>query len=147
METSGTTTTGRTWMGESQKTLYGSVVGAGLLLIQQAGMLRPSERWGAASRQYWPRNGGGFLTGVGTPRYPLSDVILTNMLGVRRAREIRPWITRRMDLWERGMHAGLVEDAKAERAAQEGRAASGGEEEDNAIARSYHDKVFSGKIQ
>ena len=49
-------------------------------------------------------------------------------LGIRRAKEIRAQITRQMDLWERGIHTGLVGDAKAEGAAKEGRAASGGEE-------------------
>ena len=49
-----------------------------------------------------------------------------------------------MDLLERGLHAGLVGDTKAEGAAREGRAASGEEEEDEAAARSYHDIVFSG---
>ena len=43
-------------------------------------------------------------------------------MGVRWAREIRARITRRMDLWERGLHMGLVEDSEAEGAAQEGRA-------------------------
>ena len=38
-------------------------------------------------------------------------VVLTKTLGVRRAREIWARITRRMDLWERGRHAGLVGDA------------------------------------
>ena len=55
-------------------------------------------------------------------------------------------ITRLMELWERGLHAGLVGDAKAEGAAREGRAASGGEEEGKAIARSYHDTFLSGKV-
>ena len=68
-------------------------------------------------------------------------------MGNRRAREIWSRITRRMDLWERGLHAGLVGDAKAEEATREGRAASGGEEEDKAVARSYHDTVFSGKLR
>ena len=48
----------------------------------------------------------------------LDHVVLTKTLGVRRAREISAWITRRMDLWERGLHAGLVGDAKAEGAAR-----------------------------
>ena len=52
-----------------------------------------------------------------------------------------------MDLWERGQHVGLVRDANAVGAAQEGRAASGGEEEDNAISQSYHDTVLSGKLR
>ena len=52
-----------------------------------------------------------------------------------------------MDLWERGQHAGLVADAEAEGAAREGRAASGGEEEDEAVARSFHDTVLLGKLR
>ena len=67
-------------------------------------------------------------------------------MGVRRAKEIRARITKRIDLWERGLHAGLVGDADAEGAVREGRASSGGEEEDEALARSYHDTVLSGKI-
>ena len=50
-----------------------------------------------------------------------------------------------MDLWERGLHAGLVGDAEAEGAAREGRAASGGEEEEE-VSWSYHDTVLSGKL-
>ena len=53
-------------------------------------------------------------------------VILTKTLVVCRAKEIRARITRWMDLWERGLHAVLVGDAKAEGAAREGRSASGG---------------------
>ena len=68
-------------------------------------------------------------------------------MGVRRAQEIRARITRRMELWKRGLHTCLVGDAKAEGAAREGRSASGGEEEDDALARSYHDTVLSGKIR
>ena len=52
-----------------------------------------------------------------------------------------------MDHWERGLHAGLVGDAKAEGAAREGRAASLGEEEDEAVAWSYHNTVLSGKLR
>ena len=52
-----------------------------------------------------------------------------------------------MDLWERGQHAGLVGDAKAEGAAREGRAAFSGEEEDNAVAQSFHETVLSGKLR
>ena len=51
-----------------------------------------------------------------------------------------------MDLWERGQHAGLVGDAKAEGAARKGRATSGSEEEDEAVSRSYHDTVLSGNL-
>ena len=58
-----------------------------------------------------------------------AHVVLTNMLGVSRAKEIRARITRQMDLWERGLHADLVGDAEAEGDSREGKAASGGEEE------------------
>ena len=57
-----------------------------------------------------------------------AHIVLTKTLGVRRAREIRARITRQMNLWERGLHTGLVGDDKAEGAAREGRAASSGEE-------------------
>ena len=77
----------------------------------------------------------------------LSHVILTKTLGVRRAWEIRARITRGMDLWERGQHAGLVGYAEAEGSAREGRAAFSGEEEDDAVARSFHDTVLSGKLR
>ena len=76
-----------------------------------------------------------------------AHVVLTKTLGVRRAQEIHARITRRMDLWERGLHAGLVGDSEAEGAAREGRAASCGEEEEELVARSYHDTVLSGKIR
>ena len=76
-----------------------------------------------------------------------AHVILTKTLGVRRDREIRAWITRCMDLWERGQHAGLVGDAKAEGAARKGRAAFSGEEEDDAVAPSFHETVLSGKLR
>ena len=75
-----------------------------------------------------------------------SHVVLTKTLGVRQSREIRARIMRHMDLWERGQHAVLVGDAKAEGVAQEGRGASGGEEEDDAVARSYRDTVLPGKL-
>ena len=52
-----------------------------------------------------------------------------------------------MDLWERGQHAGLVGDAEAEGAAQEGRSASGGKEEDDAMDRCFHETVLSGKLR
>ena len=51
-----------------------------------------------------------------------------------------------MDLWERGLQESLVGDAEAEGDAREGRAASGGKEEDEAVDRSYHDTVLSGKL-
>ena len=52
-----------------------------------------------------------------------------------------------MDLWERCQHAGLVINPKAEGAAREGRSAFSGEEEDDAVARSFHESVISGKLR
>ena len=75
-----------------------------------------------------------------------AHVVLMKTLGVRRAKEIRTRITRLMDLWDRGQHAGLVGDAEAEGADREGRATSGREEENNATAWSFHKTVLSGKL-
>ena len=76
-----------------------------------------------------------------------AHVVLTKTLGVHWAREIQARITRRMDLWKRGQHAGLVGDDEAEGDAREGRAAFSGEEEDDAMARSFHETVLSGKFR
>ena len=43
--------------------------------------------------------------------------------------------------------SGLVWYAKAEGSTRKGRAASGGVEEENAVAKSYHDRVLSGKLR
>ena len=128
--------------------MYGSVVGAGLLLSKQAGNPRSPERWGAASQQSWQRNGGGVLGRTWISERPVifAHVALTKPMGIRRAWGIRAMITQRMDLWERGLHAGLVGDSEEEGAAREGRAASGDEEEDEAVARSIHNTVLSGKL-
>ena len=76
-----------------------------------------------------------------------SHVVLMKTQGARRAKEIWARITRRMDLWERALHAGLVGYTKAKEDAREGRADSGGEEEDKAVAQSYHNTVLSGKLR
>ena len=51
-----------------------------------------------------------------------------------------------MDLWEMGLHAGLVGDAGAEGATKDDRSTSGGEEEEEAVSQRYHDTVLPGKI-
>ena len=65
-----------------------------------------------------------------------SYVVPNKMLGVRRARGIRQRIIRRMNLWERVIHAGIMVDTEAEGAVREFRASRRGEEEDEAIPRS-----------
>ena len=52
-----------------------------------------------------------------------------------------------MELWERGLHAGRVGYSKVEEAAREGSATSGGKEDDDAVVRSYHDKVVPTKLR
>ena len=51
-----------------------------------------------------------------------------------------------MDLWESGLHAGLLGDAEAKGATREGRASSRGEEEDEIVSQSYHDTLLSGNM-
>ena len=43
-----------------------------------------------------------------------AHVLLTKTMCVRRSNEIQARIAWQMDLWERGLHAGLVGDAEAE---------------------------------
>ena len=75
-----------------------------------------------------------------------SHIVLTKTLGVHRAKEIQAQITRQIDLWERGLNAGMV-DANAEGGTREGRASRVVEEEDESVARGYHDTVLSGKLR
>ena len=48
--------------------------------------------------------------------------IFTKMLGICMAREIRAQIIKRIDLWDRGLHAGLVEDSEEEGTSRDVRA-------------------------
>ena len=52
-----------------------------------------------------------------------------------------------MDLRERGLQAGLVENAEVEGKAREGRATSDIEDKDEVVARSFHETVLSGKLR
>ena len=92
----------------------------------------PSGEVGCSSTEILAAEWRGVLGRSWNSEIPLvfSLTVLTKMLGVLRAQEIRAQITRRMDLWDRDIHSGLVGDAKVEGAAREGRAASGREEED-----------------
>ena len=75
------------------------------------GILRGS--WQELELRYTPRL---------RPRFSYKDV------GRLQGREIRARIMRRMDLWQRVLHSGLVGDARVEGDAREGRDASDGEE-------------------
>ena len=50
-----------------------------------------------------------------------AHVVLKRTLGACKARETRAIIDRRLDLWERGIHSGLVGEMLAEGRAREGR--------------------------
>ena len=66
-----------------------------------------------------------------------SHVVLTRTLGARKDREIQVRIDRQLDLWERGIHAGMVGDALAEGRAREGHIKQHDKEEDNCLARNF----------
>ena len=91
----------------------------------------------------------GFLGRSWNSNMPLvfAHVIITKMFSVQRAKEIWEQITNWIDLWDRGIHTGPVWESEAEGDDREGRASSRGEDEDEAIARSYHDTVLSGKLR
>ena len=55
-------------------------------------------------------------------------------------------ITRRVDLWERGLHAGLVGGVEAEGSDRDGSSASEGEEEEDVLRRKFHITVLYGKL-
>ena len=71
-----------------------------------------------------------FLGKIWNSERPLvfTHVVITKMLGVCGSRDIMAQVTRRMELWERGLHTGLVRYAELERATREGRDAIGVEE-------------------
>ena len=75
-----------------------------------------------------------------------SHVVSTKTLGTHKAREIRARIDSQLDLWERGMHAGLAGDALVEGRAQEDRVKRRVEEEEDFLAHSLHITVLSGKL-
>ena len=77
-----------------------------------------------------------------------AHVVLTKILGAQKSREIRARINRRLDLWERGIHASLVGDKLAEGRAQYGRVERHEEEEEeDCLVSSFHRTLLSGKPQ
>ena len=60
---------------------------------------------------------------------------------------IRSIITRWVDLWEIGLHAGLVRYAQAGETDREGRHYRGGEVEDENLGRKFHRAVMSGNVR
>ena len=58
----------------------------------------------------------GLIDWIWNSEQPLvfDHVILNNTLGICKAREIRASIDQQLDLWDRGLHGGLVGDNLAE---------------------------------
>ena len=75
-----------------------------------------------------------------------AHVVLTKTLDACKAREIRARIDRRLDLWERGSHAGLVGDALTEGRAQEGRVERRVEEGGGILVSSFRSTVLLGNL-
>ena len=74
----------------------------------------------------------------------LPSVILCRVKGVSGAKQIRKRLTRRMDQWEAGMIAELVQDTVA--AAKRGVGGAKPSVDDESIARRYHSMVIEGKL-
>ena len=75
-----------------------------------------------------------------------TNVVLTKTLGQRNAREIRARIDRRLDLWERIIHAGLVGDALAEGRDQDSRVEKCIEDEEDRLVCSFYSTWLSGNL-
>ena len=109
METSRITTMGCTWAGESQTELFVNIVGTVWPHNQISGPPRPQNQWDAGSHQYWPQNGGVLNRSYKNERNLIfSHAIIKKTLGVCRDRNISSIISSSMDLWYRGLHAGLL---------------------------------------
>ena len=74
-------------------------------------------------------------------------MVLTRTLSTCKGREIRARIDRKLDLWERVFHAGLVGDALAEVRAREGRVKIRKEEEEDRLDHSIHSTLLTGKLR
>jgi hypothetical protein len=70
-------------------------------------------------------------------------VVLQTTPEVRRARDIRQRLSRRMDLWEQGCHAALVDDTEAEVGS---RGTSTRAPDDETLARAFNARVLSGRL-
>jgi hypothetical protein len=70
--------------------------------------------------------------------------ILQSTTGVRRSKDIRRRLARRMDLWDQGCFVALVDDTEVE---IRGRIRSNRTPDDEALARSFNAKVLSGRLR
>ena len=74
-------------------------------------------------------------------------MVLTSNLSAHKSREIRASINLRLDIWDRGIHTGLVRDALSEGSAREGRIERSDKEEEDCLAHSFHSTFLLGKMQ
>ena len=74
----------------------------------------------------------------------LAVAVLRKEPGISRAREIKKRINQRLDLWEAGKTAELVNNV--ENTAKRSGGTARGEEDDNAVARRYHSMVIDGRL-
>ena len=78
--------------------------------------------------------------------FVFAHVVLTRVLGARKARYIRERIDHQLELWDRGIHSGLVGDALAEDRSREGRINRRVKEEKDCLARSFNSTLLWGKL-
>ena len=67
-------------------------------------------------------------------------------MGAHKAREIQARMDRCLDIWKRGIHAGLMGGVLAEGRASKGRIKRREEEEEGFLAHSFHSTLLSGDI-
>ena len=73
-------------------------------------------------------------------------MVLKSNLGARKVREIHARINCQLDLWDRGIYAGLVGVALKEVRSRKGRVEQSNEEEEDFLGRSFHSTLMSGKL-
>ena len=81
------------------------------------------------------------------PKIPLvfAHMVMKRTLRACKAREIQARIDRQLDLWERGIHPGLVGYVLAERRSREIRIEQSNEEEEDLLARSFYSTLILGE--
>ena len=73
-----------------------------------------------------------------------ANMILQTTPEVRRAKDIRHRLTERMDLWDKGMFSSLLDDVESEVGKRQ---SSRQPKTDDAIAKSFHARVLSGRLR
>ena len=116
---------------------------------QMVGTPRPQGRWGSGLLKSLFVEWLGVLGRKWNSERPLvfAHVFLTKTLGARKAGEIRARIDLQLDLWERGIHVGLVWDALAEGRARVIRIKRCDKEEEDRLVCIFHSTVLLGNLR